>query len=366
MDRWMEDKTLSDELRVPRDRRVDRILDANLDRAREGLRTLEDWCRFGLNRADWTETLKDLRQSLAQWHTDDLRAARDTSGDAGTALTHPQERVRADVAQVLQANFCRVQEALRSLEEFGKLSHPALSAACKQMRYQVYGLESAVLGHSRFQQLQAARLYLVTAPRENLLSQVAAALRGGVQIVQYRDKETEDCDRLLLAQQLKALCQEHGALFLVNDRVDLALAVEADGVHLGQTDLPIAVARRLLGRDRIIGRSTTNPEEMAKALAEGADYIGVGPVYATPTKPGKAAAGLDYVQYAATHAPVPFFAIGGIDAENVGAVVAAGGNRVAVVRALVQAEDPTAIAQSLRRQLDAAPLSLPTTEVNHD
>jgi thiamine-phosphate pyrophosphorylase len=334
-----------------RDRRIDRILDANLDRAREGLRTLEDWCRFGLNQTDLTAQLKDLRQSLAQWHTNDLRAARDTPGDPGTGLTHPQELVRADVHQVLQANFCRVQEALRSLEEFSKIDRPDMATACKNMRYQVYSLESQVLGHDRFQKLQAARLYLVTTPSEHLLSQVEAALQGGVHIVQYRDKEAHDCDRWVIGQHLKTLCQRYGALFLVNDRVDLAIAFEADGVHLGQTDLPIDVARRLLGRDRIVGRSTTNPEEMARAVAEGADYLGVGPVYATPTKPGKPAAGLDYVRYAATHAPVPFFAIGGIDADNVAAVVAAGGDRIAVVRALIQAPDPTHTAQALLAKL---------------
>ncbi|MEO1300554.1 MAG: thiamine phosphate synthase, partial [Cyanobacteria bacterium J06636_16] len=229
------------------DIRVNRILDANLDRAREGLRILEDWCRFGLNNTELTEKLKHLRQSLAQWHTPDLRAARDTPGDPGTALTHPQEKVRSSVSHVLQANFCRVEEALRSLEEFGKIHHPEMAAACKQLRYQVYSLESTVLGHQRQQQLLQAQLYLVTSPAENLLAVVEAALQGGLQIVQYREKMIEDYDRIVIARQLKALCQAYGALFLINDRVDLALAVDADGVHLGQTDLPIAVARDLLG-----------------------------------------------------------------------------------------------------------------------
>ncbi|WP_204140413.1 thiamine phosphate synthase [Halomicronema sp. CCY15110] len=330
---------------------VRRILDANLDRAREGLRVLEDWCRFGLNHHDLTDKLKHLRQSLGQWHTADLRAARDTPNDTGTSLTHPQEQRRTSVTQVLQANFCRVQEALRSLEEFGKLHQTDFAAACKQWRYQIYTLESEIMGHQRFQQLRQAQLYLVTSPAPNILSVVEAALQGGLPLVQYREKTGDDCDRIVIARQLKDLCHQYGALFLINDRVDLALAVEADGVHLGQQDLPIATARQLLGSDRIIGRSTTNPDEMAKALAEGADYIGVGPVYATPTKPDKAAAGLDYVRYAAANSPVPFFAIGGIDAENLDEVKAAGGDRVAVVRALMQAEDPTAASQSLVARL---------------
>ena len=332
---------------------IRRILDANLDRAREGLRILEDWCRFGLNHHELTEKLKHLRQTLAQWHTADLRAARDTPGDTGTSITHPQERVRSSVTQVLQANFCRVEEALRSLEEYSKIHQPEMADTCKQLRYQVYALESTILGHQRFQQLLKAQLYLVTSPADNLLSVVESALQGGLQMVQYREKEGDDCDRIVIARQLKDLCQHYGALFLVNDRVDLAIAVDADGVHLGQQDLPIAIARDLLGNHRIIGRSTTNPEEMKKAVAEGADYIGVGPVYATPTKPDKAAAGLDYVRYASTHAPLPFFAIGGLDWQNLDEVMAAGGDRIAVVRALMKADNPTAMSQQLLTRLQS-------------
>lgn len=170
-------------------------------------------------------------------------------------------------------------------------------------------------------------------------------------MVQYRDKEADDRDRVENAHRLCQLCHNYGALFLVNDRIDLALAVDADGVHLGQQDAPIALARQLLGPQRIVGRSTTNPEEMEGAIAEGADYIGVGPVYATPTKPGKTAAGLEYVRYAAENATVPWFAIGGIDPKNIHEVMAAGGERVAIVRAIMEAEQPTLVAQYLLSQL---------------
>jgi thiamine-phosphate pyrophosphorylase len=343
---------------------VYRILDANLDRAREGLRILEEWCRFGLNNSAQTEQIKHLRQTLAQWHAPELRLARDTPGDPGTALTHPQEAERSSVMAVLQANCCRVQEALRALEEYGKLYRAELAAGAKAMRYQVYALESEILGGHRRQRLHQGLTYLVTSPCDRLLAIVEAALQGGIALVQYRDKDTEDLLRLELAQQLRDLCHRYGALFFVNDRVDLALAVDADGVHLGQSDLPIAVARQLLGHQRIIGRSTTNPEEMQRAIAEGADYIGVGPVYATPTKPGKAAAGLDYVRYAAEHATVPWYAIGGIGTENLNEVLGAGAERVAVVRALIDAENPTLIAQYLvaqtnhRRTFNAVPAAL--------
>lgn len=331
---------------------VCRILDANLDRAREGLRIIEEWCRFGLNSTQLTGECKQLRQELASWHSPELRAARDTPGDPGTELTHPQEQQRASLQQLLQANFCRVQEALRVLEEYGKLYHPKMGGAFKQMRYRVYTLESQLLGYQRHQLLSQSRLYLVTSPSEALFTVVEAALIGGLTLVQYRDKTAEDCERLILAQKLRQLCHEYNALFIINDRVDLVLAVDADGVHLGQQDVPIAVARQLLGPQRLVGRSTTNPDEMQRAIQEGANYIGVGPVYETPTKVGKAAAGLDYVRYAAQHSPIPWFAIGGIDVNNVNDVIAAGAERVAIVRELMQAEQPTLVTQYFLSQLN--------------
>ncbi|PZV12816.1 MAG: thiamine phosphate synthase [Leptolyngbya sp.] len=327
-----------------------RILDANLDRAREGLRVVEEWCRFALGNADLTQECKALRQELATWHTAELRAARDTPGDPGTALTHPGEETRADVQQVLQANICRVEEALRVLEEYGKVHQSAMGLACKHMRYRVYTLESKLTGSRLHQTLQRSRLYLVTSPSEKLCEQVEAALQGGLTLVQYRNKEADDQIRLEMADKLCRLCHHYGALFIVNDRVDLAVAVNADGVHLGQQDIPFAIARQLLGAQRLIGRSTKNPDEMHQAIQEGADYIGVGPVYETPTKAGKAAVGLDYVRYAVDHATIPWFAIGGIDANNLAVVLATGADRVAVVRAIMQADQPTEITQYLLNQ----------------
>ena len=306
---------------------VYRILDANLDRAREGLRIIEEWCRFGLNNAQLALECKRLRQEVGKWHTPELRAARDTPGDPGTELTHHQEEQRASIKSVLQANFCRIEEALRVLEEYSKLYHPTMAKACKQMRYQVYTLESSLMGHQRHQLLWRSRLYLVTSPHETLLNNVEAALKGGLTLLQYRDKTGDDSLRLEQARKLRQLCHIYGALFIVNDRVDVALAVDADGVHLGQQDMPIAVA-------------------------EGVDYIGVGPVYETPTKLGKVATGLEYVSYAAKNCSIPWFAIGGIDANNINDVIDAGAERVAVVRSLMQAEQPTLVTQYLLSQLN--------------
>jgi thiamine-phosphate pyrophosphorylase len=330
---------------------ISRILDANLDRAREGLRIIEEWCRFAIENKELASECKNMRQELATWHTFDLRQARNTPGDLGTELSHPQEEERLGIEHLLQANLCRVQEALRAIEEYGKLYKPQMGNAFKQMRYRVYTLETNLLGNRRLDRLKQSFLYLVTSPSEHLIPIVEAALQGGLTLVQYRDKNADDTVRLAYAYQMCKLCHEYDALFIMNDRVDLALAVDADGVHLGQQDIPISLARQILGPQKIIGRSTTNKDEMKRAIEEGADYIGVGPVYETPTKQGKAAAGLEYVSYAATNSPIPWFAIGGIDTNNVNDVLEAGAERISVVRAIVEAEQPTLVTQYLLAQL---------------
>ncbi len=327
---------------------VYRILDANLDRAREGLRVVEEWCRFGLNNIELAALCKQLRQELGSWHRNEFRLARDTPADVGTAITHIHEEARANVADVLRANLSRVQEALRVLEEYGKVYSSAMGLACKHMRYQVYTLESQLLLQERKQRLQDMALYLITSPADTLDETVEAALQGGVRLVQYRDKDPDDTVRLMRARSLRSLCQRYQALFIVNDRVDLALAADADGVHLGQQDLPVKAARQLLGSYRLIGRSTTNPTELKQAMEEDIDYIGVGPVFATPTKAEKAVAGLDYVRYASAHSTLPWFAIGGIDRQNLPQVIQAGAQRVAIARAIMQAADPVdAVRQAL-------------------
>jgi thiamine-phosphate pyrophosphorylase len=346
---------------------VERLLDANLDRAREGLRVLEDWARFALERSDLVARCKDLRQRLGLLHLDRYKLARHTAGDGAAGMGHPAQVTRREPGQVLAANAARVQEALRVLEEFGRGVDPELAAEAAVIRYAIYDLEVDLLragldplhggpehssgrGQDLRRRLEACRLYLVSSPVPHLERVVGHALAAGVRLVQYRAKEgggLDDRRRLEQAQRLRELCARHDALFLVNDRIDLALAVDADGVHLGQEDLPVAVARRLLGPERLIGRSTHAIEQLRRAVAEGCDYLGVGPVNATPTKPGREPVGLAYVAAAAAEAPIPFFAIGGIDATNLAVVLAAGARRVAVVRAITAAADPGAATAEL-------------------
>jgi thiamine-phosphate pyrophosphorylase len=208
---------------------------------------------------------------------------------------------------------------------------------------------SAGLARAR-ERLRRARLYLVVeASAEPVL---APALRGGVDMVQLRDKDADDEAILRAAASFRALCDEHGALLWLNDRPDLARAAGADGIHVGQDDMPVAEARERSGGELLVGLSTHSPEQFEAALRSGADQLSVGPVWETPTKQGRPAAGLDYVRHAAAYGgDVPWFAIGGIDAGNVGEVVAAGAHRIVVVRAIRDAADPEAVAAELKNAL---------------
>jgi thiamine-phosphate pyrophosphorylase len=206
----------------------------------------------------------------------------------------------------------------------------------------------------RRERLRRARLYFVTDVRPGLEELLAAALAGGVDMVQLRDKSASDDELVRAAAVFRRLCDEHGALFWLNDRPDLVAACGADGVHVGQDDMPVAEARREAGDDVLVGLSTHSPAQLDAALAAGeADQLSVGPVWETPTKEGRPAAGLDYVRYATRVAgDRPWFAIGGIDLGNVRAVTQAGASRIVVVRAIRDAEDPAAAASELRAALE--------------
>ena len=202
-------------------------------------------------------------------------------------------------------------------------------------------------GTSIRERLARARLYLVVEPAAEAV--LAPALTGGVDMVQLRDKQRAD---LGAARRFRSICDEHGALLIVNDHPELALECGADGVHVGQDDMPLPAARALVGPDMLIGISTHSPDQVDAAERSEADYLGVGPVFATATKPLVEPVGLDLVRHAAGHARKPWFAIGGIDAENAAEVVAAGATRIAVVRAIRDARSALRAARELREALD--------------
>ena len=204
--------------------------------------------------------------------------------------------------------------------------------------------------------IASRRLYLVAGARGGgaaLEAFLDAALRGGVDVVQLRDKTLDDDGLVAAARAFRAAADAHGALFVLNDRPDLVAACAADGVHVGQDDVAPAAARSIVGPDLIVGRSTHAPDQGAAADADPeVDYLAVGPVHATPTKPGRPAAGLEYVAWAAANVTAPWFAIGGIDAATLPAVVARGATRIVVVRSIGDAADPEAAARALRSGLE--------------
>ncbi len=348
---------------------VARILDANANRAREALRSIEDYCRFVLDDAGLSSELKTLRHDLAealqQLPPRLLLEARETSQDVGTGLRTAEEEQRVSPQAVAQANAKRLQEALRCLEEYGKLHSPSFGRTIEALRYRTYTLEKAILlGAAARERLADARLYMLATGSQCTASlewTIREAVAGGVQIVQLREKEPTDRlgdrlgDRELLerARKVRRWTREAGALFIMNDRPDLARLAEADGVHAGQEELSVKDLRRIVGPDALIGVSTHNLDQVRQAIRDGASYIGVGPTFASRTKRFESLAGLELVRQVAKETSLVAFAIGGVGPDNVEQVKAAGLRRVAVGQALCQAADPRCVAAQLRRLLDS-------------
>jgi thiamine-phosphate pyrophosphorylase len=202
--------------------------------------------------------------------------------------------------------------------------------------------------------LDGRRLYLCTPDRADLAAFVDSCIRGGVDVVQLRDKDLDARSVLGRAKILREVCSGHGVPFIVNDRPDLALESGADGVHLGQDDGPCALARRLLGPEAIIGHSTHSPEDLERALGEPVDYLSAGPVVATPTKPGRPGTGTEYLSFAVARSPWPVFVTGGVTPETVPGLVAAGARHFVVVRWLTEAPEPEAAARAVSSAIDEA------------
>ncbi|MCY2963873.1 MAG: thiamine phosphate synthase, partial [Planctomycetota bacterium] len=336
-----------------------RILDASANRAREGLRVIEDYVRFALNDRHLAERTKECRHQLAEAMglipLTALLASRDTRGDVGTTIHSRRELHRNSLTDVVRADFKRVQEACRALEEYGKAESVEFSRAAGQVRYAAYTLERAVMTTvASLDRLGECPLYLILT--ESLCPRgsgpvLRGALAAGVRVVQVREKTMRDRELLAHARRVREWTAEAGCLMIMNDRPDLAALVGADGVHVGQEELPVAEARRIVGPDRLVGLSTHDPAQAREAVLDGADYIGVGPVFSTTTKNFQSLAGLDYVRQVSGEIELPGFCIGGIHLDNIDQVIAAGGRRVAVSSAICSADDPEGATHELLRKL---------------
>jgi thiamine-phosphate pyrophosphorylase len=332
-----------------------RILDAGANRAREALRTIEDYCRFVLEDGFLSGELKRLRHdfttSMLELAPKGMLHARETLLDVGTTISTEAEQQRSSLADVVQANLKRLQEALRSLEEFAKITGPLLPERLEQMRYRAYTLERAiVLGREARQVLRDSRLYVLlcgASCARSLGWTIAEAAAGGASIIQLREKGLPDQYLLQRAREVRRLTHKAGVLFIVNDRPDIARLADADGVHLGQDDLPVKEARRLLGHKALIGVSTHTIEQVRAAVLDGASYLGIGPAFPSGTKTFDHLPGPDFIRSALAETTLPAFAIGGINLKTVDVVVESGARRVAVSQAIAQAEDPRGTARAL-------------------
>lgn len=337
---------------------VARIIDANANRAREGMRAVEDFARFARDDAALAQRLKDcrhqLRHALERLPFRTLAAARDVGADVGTSIVAADENFREGLASVVVANCKRAQEAVRVMEEYAKIESPDAAARFERIRYEMYAIERLLaIGIRAAERLGDARLYWLADPertRGDFAWTVERALAGGVDVVQLRAKGLTDVELLDRAQWLRRQTRTAKAIFIVNDRPDIARLCEADGVHLGQDDLPIAAARKIVGPEALIGVSTHSIEQARRAVAQAADYIGVGPVFPSHTKSFDDFVGLGLVRQAVAEIRIPVYPIGGIDAAKLPDLVATGASRAAVSNAIGNAEDPAAAA---RRMADA-------------
>ncbi|HVP11900.1 MAG TPA: thiamine phosphate synthase [Phycisphaerae bacterium] len=333
-----------------------RIIDANLNRAREGLRVLEEHARLVLDDAALTERLKRLRHGLVEasrdFGTDAMLTERDIQHDVGTRISTPSEQSRGDTANVAAAAGKRTSEALRCIEEYGKIICPQAAARIEQLRYELYAVEQDLLiAAPRRQQLRAARLHvlvteaLCSGPWLKVCEQVIA---GGADAIQLREKSLTDRELLRRARELRELTGAHGALLFINDRPDIARLAGADGVHVGQDDLPVSEARRIGGGAMLVGKSTHSVEQARRALAESPDYIAVGPMFASKTKPDIGVQGPRLLAEVAKLTDLPIVAIGGIDETNAATLKPRGPLRVAVCQSVISAPDPMTAARILR------------------
>lgn len=339
-----------------------RMLDASANRAREALRVMEDVARFALDDAALSEQLKtmrhELRDVLAQLPEGWIEANRNIEHDVGKNISTHNERTRRNLAEVAVAAGKRLSESLRTIEECLKLIDASAAGDIEQLRYRAYELEAklalrvAPLCTKQWGVCVLLTEALCKRPWRDVLEAVIA---GGVDAIQVREKDMPAGELCSRVRQVIERARPAGVSVIVNDRVDVALACGADGVHLGTEDISIGDARRAVGRLLIIGASTHSLLEAERAVAAGADYCGVGMMFASPTKREREPEGIAYLeQFTARFPYVPHLAIGGITLQNAAELVQAGARGLAVSSAICGASNPDEVVRGLRKALEQA------------
>jgi thiamine-phosphate pyrophosphorylase len=326
-----------------------RIIDANINRTGEGLRVLEEFARLSLNEIGLTERLKNMRHRLVHLDAElqsKLIGARDAAGDVGAGIKAAGEEKQRDAAAIVIANARRVEESLRVLEELAKEPGlPLKSTDYEKSRFELYTIEkellSKLLRQDRTKRIKG--LYVIIdiefLKGRSPLDAARAAIKGGATIIQLRDKKDSRRRFYEIAVTLQNLCKQSHVLFIVNDSLEVALAANADALNVGQQDLPVVEARRLLPIDKLLGASASTLEEARTAQADGADYLGVGAIYATATKKDIEVVGLGKIKQIKKSVNLPIVAIGGINRDNIADVMKAGADAVAVISAVLGAAD---------------------------
>ena len=342
-----------------------RIIDANLNRAGEGLRLLEEIARLLLNDEALTQQLKTMRHELL---TSDfsfqqqLLQARNAGADVGAALEVPGEDKTRELPLVIVANARRVQESLRTLEEIAKIPGAPLqldSERFSKARFALYTIEQKLVARltRRDKLARLTGLYVIidteTLRGRSHVDVARQAIRGGAKTIQLRDKVSLRKELIPVARELKSLCAEQNVLFIVNDYLDVALESDADGLHVGQEDLPVKVARKWLPLDKLIGASARTVELAQAAQADGADYLGVGAMYPTKSKVKTVLVGLERLREIKEAVSIPLVAIGGISKDYAAAAMGAGAVAVAVISAVMGADSPEEAARQIVAKLEA-------------
>jgi len=333
----------------------------------EGLRVVEEAARFIWRDKELTKKIKYLRGKvkeavfLASKGDERLLDSRNIKKDSGRKLYSEPEGKRPDLPSIITANIKRAQEAARVLEEFAKLIDPNVGREFKKIRFEIYEIEKCLCRgmrlYARADKLDFD-LYVVTDPDvlggRSPVDAVREIIKGGCRMIQLRDKKASIGQYYRWAKEIAEICRgvsRHAprTKFIVNDYIDVCLAVGADGIHLGQSDIPVHVARKLLGLDKIIGLSTHSKQQALKGAKSGADYISIGPIFSTPSKPDNRTLGIEFVKWASKSIDTPFVAIGGINGTNIRDVIKAGARRVAVIRAAIAPKDIASSTKKLRR-----------------